>query len=112
MSKTRKGKKRGEKKEKKKERESNHRKLKEGGKYVISKTQERKKEREEKRREEKRKLVECRSTVPKVVGSSPIAVIFPYSIVGKIPACHAGVPGSIPGEGASFLLFFFLLNVL
>ena len=57
-------------------------------------------------------LVECRSTVPKVVGSSPIAVIFPYSIVGKIPACHAGVPGSIPGEGASFLLFFFLLHVL
>ena len=29
----------------------------------------------------------------------------PYSIVGKIPACHAGVPGSIPGEGAYFFVF-------
>ena len=55
-------------------------------------------------------MVECRSTVPKVVGSSPIAVIFPYSIVGKIPACHAGVPGSIPGEGASFFAIFFLVE--
>ena len=54
-------------------------------------------------------MVECRSTVPKVVGSSPIAVIFPYSIVGKIPACHAGVPGSIPGE---LLFAFFFLPVL
>ena len=28
----------------------------------------------------------------------------------KIPACHAGVPGSIPGEGASFFAIFFLVE--
>ena len=48
--------------------------------------------------------------MPKVVGSSPIAVILPYSIVGKIPACHAGVPGSIPGEGASFFVVAYSLS--
>ena len=36
----------------------------------------------------------------------------PYSIVGKIPACHAGVPGSIPGEGAFFFFVFVCLFIM
>ena len=30
------------------------------------------------------------------------AILIPDSIVVSIPACHAGDPGSIPGQGVSF----------
>ena len=34
-------------------------------------------------------------------------IIFRCSIVGSIPACHAGDPGSIPGGGAEHYQFVF-----
>ena len=38
--------------------------------------------------------------------NTPTIITFRGSIVVSIPACHAGDPGSIPGSGVSFFIYF------